>query len=139
MSKYILLRDRNHCPACQRPAVPNSIPAKCRSCGMQLFKFTDNLTKWEAETGWREYWVWTGSEFGWKHRSHVMGEGAKALTRSYEIPKLPDDYGTPEYQTRRLNETRSELQEAMRKTKPKGKIVKASPSADTATAKESKV
>jgi len=68
---------------------------------MMLFKMGDNLSKYEDDTGWREYWVWTGKLEGWKHRGHIFGQSAP-LHRHYEAVKLDDDYGTPEYNKRKL-------------------------------------
>jgi hypothetical protein len=124
MSDFILLKDPSTCPACKSNTAPASLPGKCSNCGKQLFKFTDAIKKFEQETGLMEYWVWTGSEHGWKHRSHLVDQSSKALTRSYEIPKLPDDYGTDTYQARRIRESRIELREAMKKPKYKGRIIK---------------
>lgn len=110
MSDYILLGEISFCPACRRKTVPEVLPGLCRACGMWLFKASDQIKKFEDETGWREYWVWTGKQKGWVHRSHLFDTDGRivrdetALDRVYREPELPKDYGTPEYQKRRIKE-----------------------------------
>jgi len=82
-----------------------------------LFRSGNDLTSYERDTGFREYWVWTGKDKGWVHRSHLFDESAKPLNRVYEIPKLDADYGTPEYQKKKVAESRSELKEHIKTLK----------------------
>ena len=84
-----------------------------------LFTHGNNLSGYEAETGWREYWVWTGNSEGWKHRTQIFDP--QPLNRVYEITKLDDDYGTPEYQKRQLENSpeRKELKKEYQRLKKK--------------------
>lgn len=77
---------------------------------MMLFESFNNFKQYEADTGWREYWVFDRTH-GWRHRSHLFDESAKPLNRVYEIPKLDSDYGTPEYSKRQIEKSpeRTEL------------------------------
>ena len=83
---------------------------------MMLFDKSNNFEQYEKDTGWREYWVWTGKIEGWKHRSHLFDESAKPLSRVYEIPKLDPDYGTPKFIEKKKAASRSELKDRIRKT-----------------------
>ena len=118
MSNYILLKDRNVCPACRTQAVPKSLPDSCRACGKKLFKATDDFELYEQHTGWREYWIFT-SQNGWMHRTQVL-ERTQALTREVVTEKLPDNYGTPEFIKAKLDNSRSELKEALKRKKKIG-------------------
>jgi hypothetical protein len=84
---------------------------------MLLFDGKNNFQGYEHETGWREYYVWTGKNEGWKHRSHILDESAKPLSRAYDIPKLDADYGTPEYQKKRVSNSRAELKDHIKTLK----------------------
>ena len=125
MSNYILLTDPKECPACRKPFVPSNMPGECRNCGKMLFKHEHNFRKYESDTGWREYYVWTGKIEGWKHRSQILSaETSKpiesiALEREYKAPKLEDDYGTPDMIKRRLENSRVELKSEIKKLKKK--------------------
>ena len=114
---YLLLKDRSVCPKCRTQAVPKSLPAKCRACGMWLFKSTDAVNRFMAETGWRELWVFCGSE-GWKHSTQL--DEAKPLTRDVVTEKLPDNYGTSEFIQEKLDNSRIELKEALKHKKKIG-------------------
>ena len=89
---------------------------------MHLFKATDAISKFEEDTGWREYWVWTGKTKGWCHSTQLKAE--KALEREVKLEKLPDDYGTEAMTARKISESRMELKEALKKKKIKGKRIK---------------
>jgi len=117
MSKYLLLLDRRQCPSCRTKNVPSSLPAKCRKCGIQLFKDTDQTKKFIEETGIRELWVFCWGD-GWKHSTML---NQKALERVYEIHKLPSNYGTPEFVRDKISDSRAELRAAL-KRKKKGKV-----------------
>ena len=123
MNDYLLLTDRKQCPKCLRLAAPTNLPALCRNCGMHLFKSTDNLAAFVADTGWREYWVWTGTEEGWKHSTQL--DAPNPLHRVVEIPKLPDNYGTQEFIDQKIADTRKELKEEL-KRKRKGTVISTS-------------
>ena len=122
---YILLTNPKECPACRHEAAPTYLPGKCHNCKMQLFKWEDCFRKFEDETGWREYYVFTGKDFGWKHRTHLFSVEdskpveAKALEREYVAPKLEDDYGTPQFIERKKKESRKELVAELKKRKRK--------------------
>ena len=122
MSDYLLLTNKAQCPKCNHNFVPTYLPGRCRNCGMQLFDVTDNFTAFEQETGWREYWVWTGKIKGWMHRTQVFAE--RALSRKVEQEKLDSDYGTQEYINRKIDDSRMELRDALKKKKRKTKTVK---------------
>ena len=125
MSEFLLLRDVSICPSCRRKTVPSHLYGQCRNCGMLLFDQTNNFAGYERDTGWREYYVWTGKNEGWKHRSHIFDESAKPLDRVYEIPKLDADYGTPEYQKKKIANSRSELKDRIKTLKrAKNTVVK---------------
>jgi predicted amidophosphoribosyltransferase len=117
MSDYLLLTDKKQCPKCQRNYAPAYLPGQCRNCGMQLFSVTDNFVAFEEETGWREYWVWTGMAKGWKHRTQVFAE--RALSRVVEEEKLDADYGSQDYINRKIDDSRIELRDALKKKKRK--------------------
>ena len=117
MSQYLLLLDKAICPKCRRKAVPPYYPAQCRNCGMMLFLSGNDFAGYERNTGWREYWVWTGKDKGWVHRSHIFDESAKPLDRVYDIPKLDADYGTPEYQKKKVDNSRAELKDHIKTLK----------------------
>jgi hypothetical protein len=119
MSKYILLTDRNVCPKCRTQAVPKSLPALCRACGMQLFKSTDAIKTFVEQTGWREFWVYCGKDYGWKHSTQLDDE--RPLERDYYKPeKLPDNYGTEEYLQQKVANSRIELNKALKHKKKIG-------------------
>jgi hypothetical protein len=91
-----------------------------------LFDAQQSFRQYEQETGWREYYVWTGKIKGWLHRSHILSaetskpvEVETPLEREYQAPKLKDDYGTPEMIKRRLDESRKELKAEIKKLKKK--------------------
>ena len=84
---------------------------------MMLFDKSNNFEQYEKDTGFREYWVWTGKDKGWVHRSHLFDKSAQPLDRVYEIPKLDDDYGTPEYQKKKIANSRSELKDRIKTLK----------------------
>ena len=93
MSDYVLLLDRQICPACRvRRAHTHSGP--CHNCGVPLFPqgCPDNPQKYEDETGIRYWWAFHRLD-GWKARDHYMVPAAKPNSRVYKIPKLPKDYG----------------------------------------------
>lgn len=115
---YLLLTDKNNCPACRHNNCVTSLPSRCRHCGMWLFLAENNMKRFEEQTGWREYWVWTGNQEGWKHRSHIMSE-SKPLERELNLEKLPDNYGTPEFHKQRLADSRKELKAELKKRKKK--------------------
>lgn len=117
MSKYLLLRDRNQCPACRTPNAPKILPSVCRCCEMRLFKATDAILRWEEDTGWREYWVWTGEAKGWMHRTQVFNE--MALEREYRAEKRPDNYGTKEFLQEKVQKQYEEAKNALKKKKVK--------------------
>lgn len=124
MSEYLLLKDKSKCPKCQSKGV-RELPGACRNCGIKLFKATDQIINFEADTGWREYWVYTTVN-GWMHRTHLLDERGKfikrkpkALEREYNEPELDSDYGTQEYQNRKIENSRIELKEALKKVKKK--------------------
>lgn len=125
MSNYILLKDQTCCPKCRTQAVPKVLPARCRCCGMMLFTIFHDFEKYERFEGWREYWVWTGIEEGWKHRTQLLDEHGKplkqsqALEREYKAPKLDDDYGTESYIERKIQESRIELKQRAKDFKKK--------------------
>lgn len=114
MNDLLLLKDNNKCPKCHRQSAPKYLPGQCRNCGMQLFADTDQFKKFEQETGWREYWVWTNDK-GWMHRTQVFDE--RALNRELENEVLDDDYGTESYLNRKIDDSRMELKAALRKIK----------------------
>lgn len=120
MSDYILLINCDECPKCRRKSVPKQLPALCRNCGMYLFKHTDNLAAFVADTGWREYWVWTGLDGGWKHSTQL--DAPTPMHRVVEIEKLPDNYGTQEFINQKIDDSRIELKTAL-KRKRKGPTV----------------
>ena len=122
MKDYLLLTDRNECPKCRKLAAPKQLPALCRWCGMHLFKSTDALLKFEEDTGWREYWVWTGFQEGWKHRTQVFSPAPNS--RIPNIEKLPDNYGTEAFIQQKIADSRKELKEAL-KQKRRGPTVTA--------------
>ncbi len=103
MSEYILLLDKTRCPKCSHFTITDSgTLSRCRNCGMTLFLRNSNLVQYETDTGWREYWVWTGIQEGWKHRSHIFDGNSNPLTRRYEVPELDSDYGTNDFIKRKL-------------------------------------
>ena len=106
MSKYILLLDPKCCPACHRPTVPSHLPGRCLACGKHLFLAEHNFKRFQDETGWREYWVYTGKLEGWKHSTHLNDPQAKALEREYHAPELPSNYGTQEYLDQKIARAR---------------------------------
>ena len=114
MSEYLLLKNIKQCPKCQRESAPTYLPGQCRNCGMQLFANTDNIKRFEHDTGWREYWVYTPDK-GWMHRTQIFGE--RPLERFYKEEELDADYGTQEYQNRKIENSRIELKEALKKVK----------------------
>jgi hypothetical protein len=117
--KYLLLTNPNECPKCRTQAVPKSLPAQCRACGMHLFKSTDAINRWIEETGWREFWVYCGKDYGWKHST--MLDETKPLERDHYKPeKLPDNYGTTEYLNEKIANSRIELKEALKHKKKIG-------------------
>ena len=94
---------------------------------MMLFDSTDNFRKYEQDTGWREYYVFTKIN-GWKHRSHVLDtetskpvEVEQPLHRVYESPKLDDDYATPSWHKRQLEKSpeRIQLKKELKRLKKK--------------------
>lgn len=107
MSDYLLLTHKVECPACRRHSVPKYLPGVCRTCGMRLFDASNGFKRFEEETGWREYWVWCGYEEGWKHRSQVFNP--EPLHRVYKAPELESDYGTEQFQNRKLKEASSRV------------------------------
>ena len=115
---YLLLTDPKFCPSCRRNGVPSSLPAKCRCCDMWLFKATDSILRFEEDTGWREYWVWTGKDKGWMHSTQVKKE--MALERELRQEKLPDNYGTEEYLKQKVADSRMELRDALKRKKKIG-------------------
>ena len=86
---------------------------------MWLFKASDSIEKWEEDTGWREYWVWTGLDKGWKHRTQIFDE--RALSRIVERYDREADYGTQEYLNRKASKAVNEL--AQEKHKKKGRLI----------------
>jgi threonine synthase len=124
MSDLILLKEPLQCPSCRRNAAPALLPARCRNCGMMLFKASDNFKKFEDETGWREYFIFF-TETGWKHRSHVYTtecievQRETVLDRTYKPPELPSNYGTEEFIKDKLDNSRFELKEEIRQIKKK--------------------
>lgn len=115
---YLLLKDRNVCPACRTQAVPKSLPGRCRACGMWLFLATNDFDKFEAETGWREYWVFT-TQNGWMHQTQLKIR-TEALSREVVTEKLPDNYGTPEFIQQKIQDSRKELKAALKNKKKIG-------------------
>ena len=79
---------------------------------MMLFKSSNNFPQYEADTGWREYWVWTGIIEGWKHRTQVFDPAP--LIRVFSPEKLPANYGTEEFQKQRIAESQSELKDHLK-------------------------
>ena len=118
MGKYLLLTDRNVCPKCRTQAVPKSLPGQCRACGMHLFKSTDATKTFVADTGIRDWWMYCGKDIGWAHSTQI--DNMQPLTRSYEIEKLPDNYGTSEFIQEKLDNSRIELKEALKSKKKIG-------------------
>ena len=98
-----------------------------------LFQSGNDLAKYEADTGWREYWVWTGKAKGWIHRSHLFSvddskplEILSPLSRNVPIPALDSDYGTPGYAKRQLENSpeRQELKREYKRLKKKPMTVR---------------
>lgn len=89
---------------------------------MMLFQNGNDFAKYEADTGWREYWVWTGNQEGWKHRSQVFEP--TPLNRIYTPPKLDADYGTPEFIQRKKDSTRDEPKEFIKTIKKAKRTVR---------------
>ena len=118
MSDYLLLTDRKQCPKCGKYRVPPYPPGLCRNCGMNLFRSMDGFIQFEIDTGWREYWVWTGKDEGWKHRTQIFNPSP--IKRDYNLPNMPDNYGTQEYINQKLENSRIELKKHLseRKKKP---------------------
>ena len=116
MKDYLLLKNVKECPKCRDLFAPTYLPGQCRKCGMQLFKHTDNIKRFEHDTGWREYWVYMPDK-GWMHRTQIFGE--RPLPRIVEDEVLEDDYGTQDYVNRKIDNSRIELKEALKKTKKK--------------------
>jgi len=114
MKDFLLLMDSRQCPKCRNHSAPTYLPGQCRCCGMQLFKHTDNIKRFEHDTGWREYWVYTNDK-GWMHRTQIFGE--KALSREVEEDVTPDNYGTQEYLNEKIDNSRAELKKALKKSK----------------------
>lgn len=115
-SDYILLKDKKRCPKCDHATVPRSLPSRCRHCGMLLFKDTDAIKRWEEDTGWREYWVWTNLN-GWMHRTQVFDQSP--IRRETKLQKLDDNYGTEEFINQKIANSRMELKDALKKKKLK--------------------
>ena len=104
MSDFLLLLDPRECPACRHKSVAGQGSSRhCSNCGKFLFFEPFNFVKYEADTGWREYWVWCGEE-GWKHRDHLFDDNSKALHRTYKMPELDADYGTQSYLDRKMSQ-----------------------------------
>ena len=113
MSDYLLLTDKTKCPKCYIKCVPSSLPARCGNCGMRLFKAADSIKWFEADTGWREYWVWCGKQEGWKHRTQVFDPNP--LVRKQKFQELDSDYGTEAYIHKQVDNSRIELKKALGK------------------------
>jgi hypothetical protein len=107
MSNYILLLDKTICPNCHHATVPSHLPGQCRHCGKHLFLATHDFQQFQADTGWREYWVYTGE--GWKHSTHINTPNAVALEREYHAPELPSNYGTQEFLNEKIANARKTI------------------------------
>ena len=117
MSDYVLLLDRNICPACR--VRRSFVSGPCHNCGNRIFtKPPENPEKYEEETGIRHWYAWNSIK-GWMHRDHFMVPDAKPNHRAYQAPALPKDYGktiTPsEVVARRAKSKRVNLKEWQRR------------------------
>ena len=92
---------------------------------MWLFDANDNFQKFEADTGWREFWIWSGHETGWKHRSHYVDNDGnlrvkhKAFERVQIEEKLPSNYGTQSFVDDQIKNSRVELKHELEYLKKK--------------------
>ena len=121
MGDLLLLKNKHQCPKCRYDTAPQYLPGQCRACGMQLFDYTNDLQKFEDETGWREYWVWHRDK-GWMHRTQIFNE--RALEREIVEDVVEEDYGTEAYINRKIDNSRIELKQALAKGKKKATFKK---------------
>ncbi len=91
MSQFLLLHDKNICPACR--VRRSFIDGNCHNCGLRLFTSgNNNFEKFETETGVMHWWGYDSRD-GWKHRDHWMIPKIQPNIRYYTPPKLAKDYG----------------------------------------------
>jgi len=114
----LLLKNKIQCPKCRRPH-RCLLPSQCRVCGMWLFLATHDFDKFQEDTSWREYWVFT-TNYGWVHQTQLKME-LKPLEQDYYKPtKLPENYGTQEFINEKIANSRIELKEALKHKKKIG-------------------
>ena len=90
MSAYLLLTDKNICPACR--VRRQFVTAPCHNCGAKLFTSGNfNFEKYELEVGC--HW-WAYDKFkGWCHRDHWMVKDIAPNVRRYTPPVIEKNYG----------------------------------------------
>ena len=94
---YLLLTDHKVCPSCHfKTTPPPQHFHECNNCGTLLFLRQIDFTAYEADGGFRHYWLFT-KDRGWAHRDHIMEKRAAALIREQKIETPePNNKITPE-------------------------------------------
>ena len=80
---YLLLTNIDVCPSCHYKTRPSHF-SHCRTCNTLIFHHPIDFISFEADGGFRQYYLWT-KDRGWIHRDHVMMERAKAMEREENI------------------------------------------------------
>lgn len=114
----LLLKNKAQCPKCRRQ---HKVPTygQCRQCGMMLFDLHHDFLSYEKDQGYCEYWVWHNQN-GWMHSTQI--KGPTVLDRDYKPDVLPENYGTQEYLNQKIDDSRTELNQALQEKK-KGRLI----------------